>query len=249
MGALHDGHLALIRAARRFKGPVVVSIFVNPLQFGEDEDFEDYPRTLEDDIEKLEAEGVDVVFAPDQEEVYPAGPRTVVQPGPLAGELEGQLRPRHFSGVLTVVAKLFALTGCRIAIFGEKDYQQLVLVRQMVEDLGLPVEIVTAPIIRERDGLARSSRNVYLSEDDREQATALSAALRAGSRQHTPEDILAAAGEVLEESEITPDYLELRSADLTKATTGESRLLVAAKVGQTRLLDNMAVMLDPEANQ
>ncbi len=181
MGALHDGHLALIRAAKRVQGAVVVvSIFVNPLQFGAGEDLDAYPRTLNDDLAVLRAEGVEVVFTPTVADMYPDGTRTSVQPGPLGNELEGASRPTHFAGVLTVVLKLLQIVRPDRAFFGEKDYQQLVLVRQMVADLNVDVQIVGVPIVREADGLALSSRNRYLNDVQREQAGALSAALLAG---------------------------------------------------------------------
>ncbi|MGH8828306.1 MAG: pantoate--beta-alanine ligase, partial [Jiangellaceae bacterium] len=184
MGALHDGHRALLRAARDLvgaDGPVIVTIFVNPLQFGAGEDFGRYPRTLEADLAVCADERVDVVFAPSQEEMYPGGPPQVtIDPGSLAAELEGATRPTHFAGVLTVVAKLLNLTVPVYAVFGEKDYQQLVLTRRMVSDLELPYQIVGVPTVREADGLALSSRNRYLSEPERAVAPTLSRALTLG---------------------------------------------------------------------
>uniref|UniRef100_UPI003899AB7E pantoate--beta-alanine ligase n=1 Tax=Mycobacterium sp. HUMS_1102779 TaxID=3383487 RepID=UPI003899AB7E len=163
MGALHDGHLALVRAAKRVPGSVVVvSIFVNPLQFGAGEDLDAYPRTLDDDVALLSGEGVEMVFAPAAAAMYPHGLRTTVQPGPLAAELEGAARPTHFSGVLTVVCKLLQIVRPDRIFFGEKDYQQLVLIRQMVADLNVDVAVVGVPTVREPDGLALSSRNRYL---------------------------------------------------------------------------------------
>lgn len=171
MGALHEGHLTLVRHARKVPGAVVVvSIFVNPLQFGPGEDLEAYPRTLDSDVAKLREEGVELVFAPNAEAMYPHGRRTTVQPGPLGAELEGASRPTHFAGMLTVVLKLLQIVAPDRAYFGEKDYQQLVLIRQMVTDLNITTRIVPVPIVREADGLAMSSRNVYLSEEHREQA-------------------------------------------------------------------------------
>ena len=164
MGALHEGHLALVRAAKRVPGAVVVvSIFVNPLQFGPVEDLDAYPRTLDADLELLTDEGVEMVFTPTVSAMYPDGQRTTVHPGPLGGELEGALRPTHFSGMLTVVLKLLQIVAPDRAFFGEKDYQQLVLIRQMVDDLNVDVRIVGVPTVREADGLAMSSRNRYLS--------------------------------------------------------------------------------------
>ncbi|WP_348732782.1 pantoate--beta-alanine ligase, partial [uncultured Mycolicibacterium sp.] len=181
MGALHDGHLTLIRAARRVPGAVVVvSIFVNPLQFGAGEDLDAYPRTLDDDLDALRAEGVEIAFTPTADDMYPHGTRTTVVPGQLGAELEGASRPTHFAGVLTVVLKLFNTVRPDRAYFGEKDYQQLTLIRQMVADLDLGVEVQGVPIVREADGLAMSSRNRYLDPVQREQAGALSAALLAG---------------------------------------------------------------------
>src|ERR1700761_6331369 len=182
MGALHDGHLALVRAAKRVPGSVVVvSIFVNPLQFGADEDLDAYPRILDDDLALLRAEGVEIAFTPSAVAMYPDGPRTTVYPGPLGSELEGAARPTHFSGMLTVVCKLLQIVTPDRIFFGEKDYQQLVLVRQMVADLDIDVRVVGVPIVRETDGLAMSSRNRYLNAAERELANVLSAALTAGA--------------------------------------------------------------------
>jgi pantoate--beta-alanine ligase len=246
MGALHDGHLALVRAARRVPGSVVVvSIFVNPLQFGTGEDLDAYPRRLDSDLELLRAAGVEVVFNPTVDAMYPNGPRTSVQPGPLAGELEGTTRPTHFSGMLTVVLKLLQIVGPDRAFFGEKDYQQLVLIRQMVDDFNIDVRIVGVPIVREADGLAMSSRNRYLTPADREQAGALSAALLAGmyAAAGGVEAALDAARAVLDEvPAIDVDYLEVRGSDLQPAPpSGPARMLVAARLGNTRLLDNITI--------
>lgn len=248
MGALHEGHLELVRAAQSLpRAVVVVSIFVNPLQFGEGEDFDAYPRTLDDDVAKLKAIGCELVFAPTAREMYPNGFRTTVQPGPLADELEGATRPGHFAGALTVVNKLFNITNCTDAVFGEKDYQQLALMQQMVTDLNMPVQLHGVPVIRETDGLAMSSRNRYLSEEERELAVTLSAALIAGAHvgDHGAEAVLSTARAVLaERPEVDVDYLELRGAGLGPAPEeGEARLLVAAKVGSTRLIDNVGVVL------
>ncbi len=248
MGALHEGHLALIRAARRVPGAVaVVSIFVNPLQFGADEDLEAYPRTLDADLELLAGEGVEVVFTPTPLAMYPDGHRTTVHPGPLGGELEGVSRSTHFAGMLTVVLKLLSIVRPDRAFFGEKDYQQLVLVRQMVDDLNVDVRIVAVPTVREPDGLAMSSRNRYLSAEQREQAGALSAALLAGryAASGGAAAVLDAAAAVLDEvPAIDVDYLELRDPWLAPAPPhGQARLLVAARLGTTRLLDNVGVNL------
>ncbi len=246
MGALHDGHLALVRTAKRVPGAVVVvSIFVNPLQFGAGEDLDAYPRTLDDDLAMLQREGVEIVFTPTAAEMYPHGQRTTVSPGPLGAELEGGFRPTHFAGMLTVVLKLLQIVRPDRAYFGEKDYQQLVLVRQMSDDLYLGVQIVGVPIVREADGLAMSSRNRYLDEVDREQAGALSAALLAGmyAASHGASEALDAARAVLDEvPAIDVDYLEVRNPWLGPAPAeGAARLLVAARLGQIRLLDNIAI--------
>jgi pantoate--beta-alanine ligase len=246
MGALHDGHLALVRAAKQVPGSVVVvSIFVNPLQFGAEEDLDAYPRILDDDLALLRSEGVEIAFTPSAVAMYPDGPRTTVYPGPLGSELEGAARPSHFSGVLTAVCKLLQIVGPDRVFFGEKDYQQLVLVRQMVADLNIDVQVVGVPIVRETDGLAMSSRNRYLNAAQRELAGILSAALLAGSHAAPggAEDALRAAGSVLSEvPAIDVDYLEVRDSNLGPApVSGAGRLLVAARLGKTRLLDNIAI--------
>lgn len=246
MGALHDGHLALVRAAKRVPGSVVVvSIFVNPLQFGADEDLDAYPRHLDGDLALLRGEGVEVAFAPSTAAMYPDGPRTAVTAGPLGSELEGAARRGHFAGMLTVVLKLLQIVRPDRIFFGEKDYQQLVLVRQMVADLNVDVQVIGVPIVRETDGLAMSSRNRYLDPSQRELASALSAALLAGT--HAAPDgadaALAAARAVLSEvPAIDVDYLEVRDRNLGPAPAfGAGRLLVAARLGKTRLLDNVAI--------
>lgn len=248
LGALHAGHDALIDAAGSAADKVVVSIFVNPLQFGPDEDLAAYPRTLDDDLAHCAAHGVDVVFAPAVESVYPAGePQVVVEPGPMASDLEGASRPAHFRGVLTVVTKLFGLVRPDLAVFGTKDYQQLALVRQCVTDLSLPVEIVDIETVRAADGLALSSRNRYLNLQERETAVALSRALTRGQLAGSlgGDAVLAAASAELESAPgLSVDYLALRGVDLGPAPmTGSARLLVAARVGSTRLIDNMAILL------
>jgi pantoate--beta-alanine ligase len=250
MGALHEGHLALFRAARRTAKTVLVTIFVNPLQFGPNEDFDRYPRAFEDDLKLCQEAEVDVVFAPTVEEVYPGGdPLVRIAPGPMGENYEGAHRPGHFSGVLTVVNKLINLTGPDYVFFGEKDAQQLALVRRMVLDLNLPVEVVAVPTEREPDGLARSSRNRYLSAQERESALALSRALFAGVSQVKPDEIRAAAREVLTEAGLADppvvlDYLALVDPrEFTEVMdpdyTGPAVLAVAAKVGTTRLIDNL----------
>jgi len=242
MGALHEGHAALLRAARSAADSVVMTLFVNPLQFGPNEDFDRYPRTFEADLATAGAEGVDLVFAPARAQMYPAGePAVRVNPGPLGEALEGASRPGFFHGVLTVVLKLLHLTRPDAAYFGEKDYQQLTLVRAMVRDVDLPVDVVGVPTVREPDGLALSSRNRYLSPDERASALALSRALRAGAdAAHDP--LGAARAEFDRYAGVDLDYLVLRAPDLGPAPAhGPARLLVAARVGTTRLIDNMAV--------
>jgi pantoate--beta-alanine ligase len=246
MGALHDGHLALVRAAKRVPGSVVVvSIFVNPLQFGAGEDLDAYPRTLDNDLAMLRGEGVEIVFAPTPAMMYPNGLRTAVQPGPLAAELEGGPRPTHFAGVLTVVLKLLQIVRPDRVFFGEKDYQQLVLIRQMVADLNVGVAVAGVPTVREKDGLAMSSRNRYLDPTQRELAATLSAALTAAAHAALAggQPALAAARAVLDAAPgLTVDYLELRDPELGPARDGgPGRVLVAARVGNTRLLDNIAI--------
>ena len=252
MGALHDGHLALVRAAKRVPGAVVVvSIFVNPLQFGAGEDLDAYPRTLDDDLAALRAEGVEVAFTPTASDMYPDGPRTTVMPGPLGAELEGQSRPTHFAGMLTVVLKLLQIVRPDRAFFGEKDYQQLVLIRQLVADLNVDTQVVGVPIVREPDGLALSSRNRYLDQVEREQAGALSAALLAGmyaAARGTSEALDAARAVLDEVPAIDVDYVEVRDTWLRPAPAeGPGRLLVAARLGQTRLLDNIAIDIGASA--
>ncbi|MBU8819155.1 pantoate--beta-alanine ligase [Mycolicibacterium goodii] len=246
MGALHEGHLTLVRAAKRTPGAVVVvSIFVNPLQFGAGEDLDAYPRTLEDDLAALRTEGVEIAFTPGRSDMYPSGTRTSVHPGPLGDDLEGASRPGHFAGVLTVVLKLFEIVRPDRAYFGEKDYQQLTLLRQMVADLNLDVKIVGVPTVRESDGLALSSRNRYLDTDQREQAGALSAALLAGKYAAAggAEAAVDAARAVLDEvPALEVDYLQVRDPMLGPAPAeGQARLLVAARLGRTRLIDNIAI--------
>jgi pantoate--beta-alanine ligase len=255
MGALHEGHLELIRRARAAVGEtgvVTLSIFVNPLQFGPTEDLDRYPRTLDADRWAAEDAGVDLTFVPDGAAVYQAGsPRVTIDPGPLGADLEGRARPTHFRGVLTVVAKLLRLLEADLTPFGEKDYQQLVLVRQMLTELEQPTEVLSVPLVRDADGLALSSRNAYLSAAERAAALALPAALQAGSAAapNGPEAVLTAARAVLDaEPAVAVDYLVLRDPELGAApTTGPARLLVAARVGATRLLDNCAVVLGERA--
>jgi len=241
MGALHEGHASLLRAARKEADPVLMTLFVNPLQFGPNEDFDRYPRTLEHDLEVAAAEGVDVVFAPPRPEMYPHGePLVRINPGPLGEILEGASRPGFFHGVLTVVSKLLHLTRPDLAYYGEKDYQQLTLIRLMVRDLDLPVDVRGVETIREADGLALSSRNRYLSADERRRALALSRALNAGAAagKNGPDAVLAAARDEISDY----DYLVLTDPDLgDPPVRGAARLLVAARVGSTRLIDNVPV--------
>jgi pantoate--beta-alanine ligase len=246
MGALHEGHRALVRAARARGGSVVVSVFVNPTQFAPGEDFDRYPRTWEDDLDALAAEGADLVFHPGVDEVYrPGSAGVTVDPGPLGSVLEGAVRPGHFAGVLTVVAKLFGLVRPDVAVFGEKDYQQLTLVRAMARELALGVDVVGVPTVREDDGMALSSRNRYLSAEQRRAAAAVSAALRAGAAAgpRGAGAVLSAAEAVLAAAaDLVPDYLALTDPDLGPApSAGPARLLVAVRAGSTRLLDNLAV--------
>lgn len=256
MGALHEGHEMLMRAACERADHVIVTIFVNPLQFGPNEDFDRYPRTFKADVETCRRTGVDLVFAPSRDEVYPGGePLVRVNPGPLGEEFEGASRPGFFHGVLTVVLKLLHLVRPDLAFFGEKDYQQLSLVRRMARDLDVPVEIVGVPTVREPDGLALSSRNRYLSATERQAALRLSGALRAGAaaagRGLGGEVALAAAHAAFDESDEPDqtaklDYLVLTDPDLGPAPAcGPARLLVAAWVGDTRLIDNIPVDLAP----
>ena len=261
LGALHEGHAALLLAARERADRLLATIFVNPLQFGPAEDLDRYPRTLDADLELCRQAGVDLVFAPPPVAVYPGGaPAVRVDPGPAGRILEGASRPGHFAGVLTVVLKLLHLTRPQLTCFGEKDYQQLVLVRTMVADLDLPVRVVAVPTVREPDGLARSSRNRYLSEPERVAARSLSGALAAGAAAAgagaDPAGVLAAATAPL--SQVGLDYLALTDQLLRPLAEpvgtgagpvapvpadGVARLLVAARVGTTRLIDNTELKL------
>jgi pantoate--beta-alanine ligase len=252
MGALHDGHGELVRAARLragSSGTVIVTVFVNPTQFGAGEDFARYPRTLDDDVALCSAAGADIVFAPSAVEVYgPAegfGPNTVtVEPGPLGDILEGGSRQGHFRGTLTVVAKLMGMTQPHIAMFGEKDYQQLVLIRRMASDLSMPVEIVGVPTVREPDGLARSSRNLYLSEDERRIAQVVPRALDAAAAaavDGAQAAVTAGLAVLAAEAGASLDYLAVTDTELGPApAAGPARVLIAVRVGSTRLIDNRA---------
>lgn len=249
MGALHDGHLSLVREARRQSDRVIVTIFVNPMQFNNADDLKKYPRDEDHDLALLDAEGVDVLFAPEVAEVYPEGFATKVSVSGVSEPLEGAFRPGHFDGVATVVAKLFGMTQAGRAFFGEKDWQQLQVVRRLVEDLNIPVRIIGCPTIREADGLAMSSRNVRLSTAERAAAPALhrilqaaAATLRDGASAR--ETLLDAEAEILEAGFREIEYLDLRSVEglrpLERATE-PARLLVAAWIGDVRLIDNIAV--------
>ncbi len=249
MGALHEGHLALVRKAATLADRVVVSIFVNPTQFAPTEDFASYPRDHDADLAKLAALGVDAVFMPSTEEVYPEGfATTIAVAGPALG-LETDFRPTHFQGVATVVAKLLLATQPDVAIFGEKDYQQLLVIRRMVADLTIPVRIEGLPTVREADGLALSSRNAYLLEAERTIAPLLQKTLRATADAIASGDdattALATARDALTRGGFVVDYVELRNADTLAAVAdpaGEPmRLLAAARLGRTRLIDNIAV--------
>jgi pantoate--beta-alanine ligase len=248
MGALHAGHDALVERARRENRRIVVSIFVNPRQFGPAEDFSRYPRPFEEDRARLEGLGVDAIFHPPVEQIYPSAFKTAVDPGPLADVLEGQIRPGHFAGVLTVVLKLFNLVQPKRAYFGQKDFQQVVLVRQLVRDFGLPVRIVTVPTVREPDGLALSSRNAYLDSSQRQKASAIHRALLAArdrfrAGQLDPPALEEAARHVLEAIPgMTIQYVcvvdETTLRPPTQVQPGNV-LAVAVKLGSTRLIDNV----------
>ena len=252
MGALHEGHLSLVRAARASAQNVVVSIFVNPLQFGPGEDYEAYPRDLEADMALLGTVGVEVVFAPAAEELYPREPLVRINPGPVAALYEGKTRPTHFAGVLQVVHKVLNLVHPDVAFFGQKDAQQLALIRTLVADLDIPVEIRSVPIKREESGLALSSRNAYLNDEERIEALAISQALIVGrdaaARGGAPDSVRALVQRHLEQAPgVTLDYLSLVDPETfgeiesgTAATRG--LLVTAAWVGSTRLIDNMEVL-------
>lgn len=247
MGALHDGHLALLRAARARADVVILTIFVNPTQFGPNEDLARYPRDEAGDLAKARTCGIDLAFCPDASAMYPPGSQTFVEARELAQPLEGERRPGHFAGVATIVAKLFHITRPHLAVFGEKDYQQLAIIRRMVRDLDFGIEIMSVPIVREPDGLAMSSRNAYLSADQRRAALALSrslaaaeAAFKAGERSASALEARATAV-LTAEPLVRIDYVALRDADaLTPLAAIDKRavLALAAFVGATRLIDN-----------
>jgi pantoate--beta-alanine ligase len=250
MGALHDGHVSLVRLAKRRAAKVVVSIFVNPTQFAPTEDFSSYPRTWKADVAKLAAEGADLIWNPDVKTMYPAGFATkILTEGPATAGLEDRFRPHFFGGVATVVGKLF--TQCRpdIALFGQKDFQQLRVVAQMARDLDLGVRVIGVPTVRERDGLAMSSRNVYLSLEERRTAPTLYRAMKETAKRLRSGDNLeaamAAGAEMIAAAGFALDYFEARHAQtlapVKSIKDGPIRLLVAAKIGNTRLIDNVAV--------
>lgn len=253
MGALHEGHLALVRAARELADEVVVTIFVNPLQFGPAEDLDRYPRDLEGDLALLAGAGADLVFAPDVAQVYPGGDPVVrVSAGALGERLEGAHRPGHFDGVLTVVLKLLHLVRPDVALFGRKDAQQLMAVRRMVADLDVPVEVVGVDTVRDPDGLALSSRNAYLDAEQRQAALALNRSLRAaqsaaGAGAAAPEVRDAAADVLASQPGVVVDYVALvddTAADVPADHVGPAVLAVAARVGSTRLIDNVVLTLE-----
>jgi pantoate--beta-alanine ligase len=261
MGFLHEGHLSLLRGARERSDVVVMSLFVNPTQFGPGEDLDDYPRDEDRDVRLAEGEGVDLLYAPPEEEVYPAGFATTVEVGgDLTEVLCGDPRrrgPGHFRGVTTVVAKLLNSVRPDLAFFGQKDAQQAVVIRRMARDLDFETEIVVLPTVREPDGLAMSSRNAYLSPEERERALALSRGLHAVEAavtrgERSTEAALAAARAELESADIEPEYLEARDADdLTPAESFDGRpvlVAVAARVGRARLIDNVVIETDREVS-
>jgi pantoate--beta-alanine ligase len=250
MGALHDGHLSLVTRSRSLCDVTVMSIYVNPLQFGPNEDLSRYPRPVEDDERLATDAGVDILFRPDDETMYPPGRTIGVTAGKLGAELEGASRPGHFDGMLTVVAKLFNIVEPDIAVFGQKDLQQAALVRALVRDLDMQVEIVVAPIVREADGIAMSSRNRYLSEGDRVKATVLSRALRAVKQEfdrgeRSVAKLEFAGREVLAgEPEVKADYIRVVNRDNFRSpeeADDRSSVVIAARVGSTRLIDNMSL--------
>ena len=252
MGYLHEGHASLMQSARASNGVVVVSIFVNPLQFGPSEDLDAYPRDLSGDLALVERSGVELVFAPSVEEMYPSPVRTTVSVSGVSEALEGRTRPTHFAGVATVVAKLFAIVGPSRAYFGEKDFQQLAVIQQMVRDLSLPVEVVGCPTVRESDGLAMSSRNAYLSAPERAAAPVVHAALQAGRRAilagtTDPAEVRGIIRALIAAEPLADlDYAEVVDAitfDVPDPLTGDLRLLAAVRFGGARLIDNIGVQV------
>jgi len=257
MGALHDGHLSLVKIANEQCDTTLVSIFVNPTQFGPNEDFVRYPRTLENDLQLLESVGSPVVFVPSAEEIYPAGFDTSIHVGNVSLPFEGVVRPAHFDGVATIVLKLFLASQADVAVFGQKDYQQLCVIKKMVADLNVPIEIVMGPTVREPDGLARSSRNRYLSESERRRAVVLSQSLAEAKRMIVTEKIRSAEtirqtiqDKILSAGGMTIDYIAvadpLTLQELTAIDTA-AVILLAVHLGSTRLIDN--VLIDGNINQ
>ncbi len=252
MGNLHAGHLQLVEVAKQHGQCVVVSIFVNPLQFGANEDLASYPRTLDADCEKLQAAGVDVVFAPSEVEIYPAKQTITVNPPPIANDLCGAARPGHFAGVATVVLKLFNMVQPQVAVFGKKDFQQLFIIRELVNQLNLPIAIIGVATRRDEDGLAMSSRNGYLSAAQRLEAPRLQRALQlvveaAKKGEQDFAAIEAQTAQYLTQLGWIVDYVSIRSAQTLLAPVSEERQLVvlgAAKLGNTRLIDNLEFSLD-----
>lgn len=256
MGALHEGHLSLVRTARAQCDVVAASIFVNPLQFGPNEDFSKYPRTFESDCQKLEAEKVDLVFAPSPETMYPGGAKTFVEVADLSDRLDGGSRPGHFRGVATVVTKLFTIVQPDLAFFGQKDAAQVAIIQQLVRDLNLDVDIVVVPIVREPDGLAMSSRNAYLSPQQRKQAVILYRALNrvqtlADQGERSPVNLIARGKEIIaEEPSVRLDYFEIvnpRTLEPASDLSHCALVAVAAWVGDTRLIDNILLSGSGEA--
>ena len=250
MGALHDGHVSLVRQAQRRATRVVVSIFVNPAQFAPHEDFDSYPRTWQADVAKLAAEKVDLIWSPNVKTMYPDGfASRILTEGPAAAGLEDRFRPQFFGGVTTVVGKLFAQCRPDIALFGEKDFQQLKVVTRMARDLDLGVKVIGAPTVRERDGLALSSRNVHLSPGQRQAAPALHGAMKdTAKRLRAGEEIgaaIASGARLITEAGFSLDYFEIRHAEtlapIASVKHGPTRILVAATIGNTRLIDNLRV--------
>jgi pantoate--beta-alanine ligase len=250
MGALHEGHLALVARARAVTDVVVLSVFVNPLQFGPSEDFERYPRDLDGDASLARSTGVDLLWAPSTADMYPAPPQVTVSPGPGGERYEGAARPGHFTGVLTVVLKLLMAVEPHVAVFGRKDFQQVVLIRRMVRDFNLPVEVLVAPTVRERDGLALSSRNLLLEPARRHEALALARALRRGVERYRAGERRAAAIEAVARAvldgarDVATDYVACiagESLEAATTVTGDTVLAVAARVGPVRLIDNVAL--------
>jgi pantoate--beta-alanine ligase len=239
MGSLHEGHLSLVRLARQHAGTVTASIFVNRLQFQPGEDFERYPRTFDRDCQLLDAEGVELLFAPDETVLYPEPQTVMVHPGPLGADLEGRFRPGFFDGVSTIVLKLFNAVQPALAVFGKKDYQQLIVVRHLVRQLNLPIDIIAGETVREADGLALSSRNAYLTAAERAEAPHLQRVLRAITAGIASP---AQGAKDLAEAGWSPDYIEVRRrADLAVSQNGNRELVVlgAARLGGTRLIDNL----------